>query len=714
MATLNKDKRINPGNDSQANSNSNRAAMLSATSSDTVHDASVPNSSNPPRSNHSSMSYPNFPNNKHNRNMSFGSLLSNLNAENKDELSLLPQLNESRANSIIAFNNSDLNFIALNNQNQNQNQNNANQVWSSSSSPIQYSGAPYSRKSSVTEQLPNGHERLPSFFTSLNGPVFNTEVFLNQNNGGALEPLHSRNPSLNNIFNYTNPDSEPSPVTGYTPRPSVIGFGTNPSGPPGSKRNLPSIAIPEFSSAFDNFVKRDSVIGGLNGEFQFVAPTSRGVKFDDISENPAIGRRMSTKDITSAKRGFPEDEQVSPMKSKRQREPEEEKVMKDQKFLKQGHSYQQYLPSNNYNAKFMKTQPQIPTTELKFQSPTKLEQTPPAAHSAPLSKNLITPTSDRLYTSAPGTNGHYQEEFADYSQSRRTSLHASPVNLGNKIHDVVPYPELNGNQVQSKSDKPFLGSTKVDQLMLVIQARAKGVKKQIPQALDGSLLDDGEVMPNRNELVGGIDKLKSRSKASKKFPCQYCNKNFTQSTHLDVHVRSHIGIKPYKCDHCGKSFTQGGNLRTHLRSHTGERPFQCDECEKSFSRKGNLAQHKLTHSKIKPFKCKLDDCDKSFTQLGNLKAHQNRFHLSTVVELTTKFAELGDDLSHLPALERETIEYFMEIYKNSNKGIKGRGKQRKSNNEQFQTPSVALGSSLDGKDLIYDQMGNNYRFNDNA
>lgn len=259
---------------------------------------------------------------------------------------------------------------------------------------------------------------------------------------------------------------------------------------------------------------------------------------------------------------------------------------------------------------------------------------------------------------------------------------------------------------RSEDGRPLLGATKIDQLMLVIQARDKGVTQAIDQGPDGSILAvregyglggqplQSEVVPRPVSLVGGIEKPhKSKSHSSSHLDgedvhdskrqkvriqqCPYCLKYFTQSTHLEVHIRSHIGYKPYECTYCHKKFTQGGNLRTHLRLHTGEKPFTCDVCNRSFSRKGNLEAHKLTHENVKPFECKLDNCDKSFTQLGNLKSHQNRFHSQTLNTLTHKLAELsGPALERLPPDEKELLMYFKSLYKNSNKGIRGRGRQK--------------------------------------
>jgi hypothetical protein len=72
------------------------------------------------------------------------------------------------------------------------------------------------------------------------------------------------------------------------------------------------------------------------------------------------------------------------------------------------------------------------------------------------------------------------------------------------------------------------------------------------------------------------------------------------------------------------------------------------------------------------FPCKLDHCDKQFTLLGNLKSHQNKFHGDTLHNLTVKFKSQD----HIPE-DKEMFTYLATLYKNSNKGIKGRGKGRK-------------------------------------
>lgn len=203
------------------------------------------------------------------------------------------------------------------------------------------------------------------------------------------------------------------------------------------------------------------------------------------------------------------------------------------------------------------------------------------------------------------------KEEGPTSTKRRKTDEKEPLEKSDSMKNLMTYLEPKDPLLVSDDGRPLLGATKVDQLMLMIQARKKGVTDRIPRGADGSLLleDAPSIIPPASELVGGVEKPKARG--AKQHECPYCHKCFTQSTHLEVHVRSHIGYKPFQCEYCGKRFTQGGNLRTHVRLHTGEKPYECEKCGRRFSRKGNLAAHRLTHENLKPFHCKLDGCNKS-------------------------------------------------------------------------------------------------------
>ncbi|KAJ4331903.1 DNA-binding transcription factor [Didymella glomerata] len=255
-----------------------------------------------------------------------------------------------------------------------------------------------------------------------------------------------------------------------------------------------------------------------------------------------------------------------------------------------------------------------------------------------------------------------------------------------------------GTELERSRSEPTEGTginfaTDVDTLMKAIQAK----QHESPQVSQAK-----KVCPPLELQVPLLTQIqedgeKPSQKPRKRHQCSMpgCNKSFHQRTHLEIHVRAHTGAKPFVCKvpSCGQRFSQLGNLKTHERRHTGERPYSCDVCNKTFAQRGNVRAHKIVHQQIKPFTCKLDDCGKQYTQLGNLKvmqpvrgfaktaltimkSHQNKSHAATLRYLTQKFANI-DPGTGISLKDKELWEYFKSLYKNSNKGIKGRGKDRK-------------------------------------
>ena len=144
------------------------------------------------------------------------------------------------------------------------------------------------------------------------------------------------------------------------------------------------------------------------------------------------------------------------------------------------------------------------------------------------------------------------------------------------------------------------------------------------------------------------------------FICKYpgCNKKYSIENRFQVHMRTHLGIKPYICQICSKSFNEKGNLKTHLKFHLEFRPFKCPFCVKTYKTKGHLKEHiAIQHNLVKKFqckscgkkfgrtsalkshirahngekkyKCKIDGCEKLFTEKGNMEIHYKR-HLKKI------------------------------------------------------------------------------------
>ena len=99
--------------------------------------------------------------------------------------------------------------------------------------------------------------------------------------------------------------------------------------------------------------------------------------------------------------------------------------------------------------------------------------------------------------------------------------------------------------------------------------------------------------------------------------CSQCN--FTSMLGLSQHMIIHNGKKPNKCGRCDYASNRADHLKNHLRKHTGEKPYKCKECIFACSRANHLKTHMMTHTGEKPFKCIL--CDHASSQTSHLKAH---------------------------------------------------------------------------------------------
>lgn len=150
----------------------------------------------------------------------------------------------------------------------------------------------------------------------------------------------------------------------------------------------------------------------------------------------------------------------------------------------------------------------------------------------------------------------------------------------------------------------------------------------------------------KNENIGATktESIFSHSKAKRKkytylFRCEFCKYRSVSQQTLDIHMRTHCGLKPYQCPKCDESFNKSTAMLKHLNEIHNEKKLiifcEHEECHKQFNSSRDYKDHyrqnhiskQMNQKKEKsttktPHRHVCEECGKIYTKLQTFKEHQ--------------------------------------------------------------------------------------------
>eukprot|EP00190_Bangiopsis_sp_CCMP1999_P002404 CAMPEP_0198731500 /NCGR_PEP_ID=MMETSP1475-20131203/30286_1 /TAXON_ID= ORGANISM="Unidentified sp., Strain CCMP1999" /NCGR_SAMPLE_ID=MMETSP1475 /ASSEMBLY_ACC=CAM_ASM_001111 /LENGTH=298 /DNA_ID=CAMNT_0044494469 /DNA_START=73 /DNA_END=969 /DNA_ORIENTATION=+ len=147
-----------------------------------------------------------------------------------------------------------------------------------------------------------------------------------------------------------------------------------------------------------------------------------------------------------------------------------------------------------------------------------------------------------------------------------------------------------------------------------------------------------EVTLSLNGSVQDDRSMSSRESGGRReYDCKLCGMKFRRGYDVKRHTKSvHEKRRDYICPFCNKGFSQTGHLNEHVRvTHMGT-ALTCTHCDKTFGAQSKLDRHvRSVHLNLRQYKCSM--CPKEYKDKSALKHHIMSGHGDLASEETMEF-----------------------------------------------------------------------------
>lgn len=161
--------------------------------------------------------------------------------------------------------------------------------------------------------------------------------------------------------------------------------------------------------------------------------------------------------------------------------------------------------------------------------------------------------------------------------------------------------------------------------------RSKGLAvhmRDIHQEIDCG--ECGETFGKRSEFDRHVQAVHRKlGKTAETVACDICGEAVEKSKHQQHLKAVHSAVKEHKCEICCRVFKMPSYLKSHHDAvHLGIKNHECNECDQKFAKMSGLKRHKArVHLKGKDFKCDLKGCGQEFPNKFRLRLHMMNVHL---------------------------------------------------------------------------------------